>query len=73
MGFGAPGKQSGGLFSAENGRQPRGVMRSGSDSVRLLRTVGRRPCKGDRQIRRGRGAKRQPCGLFVEDESEAEA
>ena len=27
----------------------------------------------DRQIRRGRGAERQPCGLFAAGESEAEA
>ena len=43
VGFGAPGKQSGGLFSAKNGRQPRGVVRSGSDSKTLLRTEGAKP------------------------------
>ena len=48
LGPGAPGKQSGGLFSAKGGRQPR-------------------------EERRGREAKRQPCGLFAEGESEAKA
>ena len=37
-GFGAPGKQSGGLFSAENGRQPRdAVERSETEGVQRRR------------------------------------
>ncbi len=111
VGFGAPGKQSSGLFSAENGRQPRarfaegenetesqwgserpenspvdcfqrrtggspgqdspkakamrrpseqGSVTSVSEVRRPLRTEGRRPRRGDRQIRRGRGAEAVP-------------
>ena len=32
VGFGAPGKQSGGLFSAKNGRQPRAFVEDESEA-----------------------------------------